>query len=943
LSYSYFNVQHVKTKPELWLCKPDRTAIHKIKDSFDESLVIKFSAINELSLSIPVLIERNHKIVQNPLVNKMRERYLIRMKKDNQIEYFIILKINKQMANDGFESITYQAYSLGIMLAGKLIRDYEETSKNLSYLANDMLAQTFWKLDYVDADFDLKYRSFEVSSANVLQCIFDLAEKFNAAIKFDTVQRKISFHHPKNIGKNKGLKLKEGRYLESFDLNIDPENMVTRLKVYGQDGLEFRRLSPTGSNFIEDFSFFMYPFECDANYNVLKSSNGYMSDKLCIALTKYQDKLKSIQGQFDSLTSQATTKRDEIQQQEQELSVLTVKQNDLENQIDVINYTYTDEAPSRPDWQNINGQLNAVEANIATKKSQIDNLNGQLTSIENQIKQLRESVKVENNFTLIQVDEWNEYIIEREHYNDSITDDEDLLEEAYSVFDDVRQPPINLNLSLENFLTNVEHNFNKDKLAIGDILSLKSKDMNVDVSAKITEISFNYESGDVSISVANTTRENDDYSDLISKLNLASNTSTTVNIDKWKWDEGREANNALADYINGNLDASVQLIQSGLNDSTILNHRGLISIDMLDPQAILMIQNGVMFISPDGGRSASVAINKNGVFAEKLFGKIILGNKLHIEDVDGVVTIQNALMTVYDLNEKPRVHLGRYPSPDNPSIYKYGLRIYDGAIDIRTTENQYRGVQFDGNGIRTFNNNGVRTFNIDANTGQVEIIGDLTIKTSPSTNKGVVIDGDGIKGYNASGQVTFQINNNGNAWFSGRLESATGTLDRVSGTVDNLGGTFAGTLNGVDGVFTGNLQAVGGTFNGLVTGSLSAETMRAIIIDADQINALRITVDMLDVNELSAISANLGRITAGHISSVNIDINEDLFIGKELNIGKHYGNAESKRINFGGSSGGYIQHQQDVMRIGSQEGVEIDTKLVVNGILDLTNATVIGL
>lgn len=936
MSYSYFNVQHVRTKPELWLCKPDRTAIHKIKDSFDENLIIKFSAINELSLSIPVLIERNNKIVQNPLVYKMKERYLIRMKKDNQIEYFVILKIKKQMDNDGFESISYQAYSLGIQLAGKLIRDYEETSKNLTYLANDMLAQTFWKLDYVDADFDLKYRSFEVSSANVLQCIFDLAEKFNCAVKFDTLQRKISFHHPKNIGKNKGLRLKEGNYLESFNLDIDPENMVTRLKVYGQDGLEFRRLSPTGSNYIEDFSFFMYPFECDNNYNVIKSSNGYMSDSLCIALTKYQNKLRLIQGQFDSLTSQATSKRDEIQQHEHELSMLTAKCNDLENQLDVINYTYSDEAPSRSDWQNVNGQLNAVESNIMSKKSLLDTLNIQLTSIENQIKQLRESVRIENNFSIKQIDEWNDYIIEKEHYNDSITNDKDLLEEAYDVFDDVRQPPINLSLSIDNFLTSIEPNFDEDKLSIGDILSLNSKDMNVNISAKITEISFNYESGDVSISVSNTKRVNDDFSDLISKLNLASNTSTTVNIDKWKWDEGREANNALSDYINSNLDASVQLIQSGLNDSTILNHRGLISIDMMNNDNLLMIQNGVMFISPDGGRTASVAINKNGVFAEKLFGKIILGNKLHIEDVDGVVTIQNALMTVYDLNDKHRVHLGRYPSPDNPSLYKYGLRIYDGSIDIRTSENANRGVQFDGNGIRAFNNNSVRTFSVNANTGQVEIIGDLTIKTSPSSNKGVVIDGDGIKGYNASGQVTFQINNNGNAWFGGRLESATGTLDNVGGTVNNLGGTFAGTLNGVDGVFTGNLSAVGGTFDGLVTGSLSADTVNAIRIKADQIDALVVTADMIQVNDLSAISANMGTITSG-----NINIDDDVFIGRELTIGRSYADTSPKRINFGNATGGYIQHQNDVLKLGAFDGVEIDV-LKINARLDISGAQLIG-
>ncbi|MFJ8086912.1 phage tail spike protein [Lysinibacillus sp. NPDC095746] len=945
MSISYFNIQHRKSKPEFWLCKPDRTSIHKIIDSFDENLSIKFSAINELSFSIPVLVERNHKLIKNPLIDKIKERYLIRMKKDNQIEYFIILKINKQMDNEGFEYVTYQTYSLAIQLATKLIRDYEETSRTLSYLSADMLNQTVWNLDYVDAEFDLKHRSFEVSSANVLQCIFDIAEKFNAAVNFDTITQKISFHYAKNIGKNKGLRLKEGKFLESFNLSIDPENMVTRLKVYGQDGLDFRRLSPTGSNFIEDYSFFMFPFECDSSYNVIQSSN-YMSDSLCIALVKYRKKLESLQGQFDSLTTQATAKNDDIQQLEQELSVLIAQRNDLLNQRDIINYTYGDSAPNRSDWQNLINQLNNKFSEITAKESQISLLKNQQNTIENQISQLRETVKVENNFTVTQIQEWNDFIIEREHYNDSITDDEDLLEEAYEVFNEVRQPPIHLTLSLDNFLHNIEQDFNKDKISIGDILTVKSQSMNVLVSAKITEITFNYESGDVSITLSNTTREKDDYSDLIAQLNIASNTSTTVNIDKYKWNDGRDAKDSLTAYINGVFDSAKQLIQGGLNNSVTLSERGLIAIDMLNKNNWLMIQNGQLLITPDNGNTVSVAINKDGVHAERLIGRLILGNKLHIEDVDGIVSIQNALMTVFDKSNKPRVHLGRYPNPDNTSLYTYGLRIYDGAIDIRTSDNQYRGIQFDGNGIRSFNNNGVRTFNVNAATGQVEIVGDLSIRTSPSTNKGVVIDGDGIKGYNASGQITFQINNSGNAWFGGRLESATGTLD-------NVGGTFIGTLKGVDGVFTGSLQAVNGTFTGslqaasgtfqgLVTGSLSTETMKTISIDAKQITTGKITADQMEVNSLSAITADLGTVNAGKLNGVSIKTEKDVFIGSVLNIGSHYGNREEKRINFGGITGGFIWHRNDYLILGAMWGVLIE-ELRITGTLDLREAKVLGL
>lgn len=946
-----------KVNPDMWVCKPDRTAVGKLFHVYDVSLSMEFSAINQLDFTIPTMVEKNHELVPNPLVKKIRERYLIRMKLDGKLEYFVVYKIVKQMANDGQESIRYSTFSLGIQMAGKLLRDEEHIAKNITEMSREIMKPTVWDLDYVDADFDIRYRSLEVSSGNVLQTVFDIATKFNAAITFDTVKQKISYHKPDNIGKDYGLRLKEGKYLESFNLNIDPERIVTRLKVYGEEGLEFRRLSPTGSNYIEDYSFFMYPFECDANYNVIKHSN-YMSDALCIAMTKYKKKLESINGQFGDLTKQATDKRAEIQTREQELSVLEAKRNDLLNQRDMINGTYTDKAPERSDWQDVMDRLNKVLAEIDAKNIEIDGLEAQLRTIQASIDSLRETVRVENNFTKEELYEWNkDYIIEAEHTNDSISNEQDLLDEAYNVFEDYRIPPLELNISLDNFKNTFDERFFKGKLNLGDIIYLKSKNLDISVKTKIMGITINFESGDIQLRVSNTVKPTDDMTIYMDKVNIATGTSTTVDKDRWKWEQGKEGYDELTKYLDGVFDAAKQLIQGGLNGSTTLSERGLMSRDLSDTNTFLMITNGQILITPDNGNHVSVAINKDGVHAERLVGRLILGSKLQIEDSEGIVAIQSGRISIYDKANKLKVQLGRYTDPDNPTKDKYGLRVYDGSIDIRTSENQYRGTQIDGNGIRAFNNNGVRTFNVDAVTGMVEIIGSLSIRTSTSTYKGVVIDGDGIKGYNASGGLTFQINNNGNAWFAGRLEWATGNLNDV-------GGSFTGTLKAVDGVFTGNLSAVGGTFTGhlqaasgtfvgelqaasgtfqgLVTGSLSTQTMRAISIDAQQITTGKITADKMQVSELSAISANLGTVYAGTLNGVNINTEHDLFVGNRIQLGTHWDDREEKMIKFGTIGGGVIQHSGDMLHIGALWGVEI-WDLVPIGTLDLRNCKVIGL
>lgn len=311
----------------------------------------------------------------------------------------------------------------------------------------------------------------------------------------------------------------------------------------------------------------------------------------------------------------------------------------------------------------------------------------------------------------------------------------------------------------------------------------------------------------------------------------------------------------------------------------------------------MFINNGILGVTSDNLNSISVAITKNGVSSKMLNGAIILSNKVWVEDDKGVIEMQSGLQTIYDQNGNPRVYLGRYPTPENASQYRYGLRIVDGAFDIRTSASTNRGVQIDGNGFRAFNNNSVKTFEVNAATGQVSIIGGISIKTSPDSMRGVELDGNGFRIYGNSGQLVFSADNFGNIFYAGRLQNATGSVSNLDGTfVGDLvaaGGTFTGTLNGVDGVFTGNLSAVGGTFTGalsaasgtfqgVVTGSLSANTMRTINLDASQITTGGLTAERISVNELSAISSNLGNITAGTITGTRINTQDDLYVGDRI-------------------------------------------------------------
>lgn len=947
--------------PNIYLCKPDKERIHKLKDIYDVKLHQKLGTVNELSFTIPPFVDRNHKIIDNPLITKIKPHYYVELQFKNSTEYFVILNQNKSMSNDG-EAISYRLYSSGYLLNNKLIKSYESTSYTLSELVLDFLSETDWSLDFVDVDFDVNNsnalrRSFEVDSSTVLQCLYDVATKFNALIKFDTVNQKVSFYNSDKLGLNRGWKLKKGKYLESFDVDINIDDIVTRMYCYGSEGLEFRSLSPTGSNYLEDFSWYMHPFKCDDNYNVINHSD-YMSDGLCISITKYNKLINTKKGEFDTLSTDLTTKNAEIVTLEQELSGLETELKAFNLQLDVINATYDDKAPSRPDWQLIMSKINAKKIEIQNKNSLITTKKAQVGNIESNILALKTLLLVENNFTRNELLELNKFIICKDFIDDTISDKKDLLGASITHFKKVNEPAIAMNLNIVNFLNDMEFIADRDKINLGDIVSLQSETLEVNISSKIIEIIYDFDNDDISLTIANEKDLIDDNAKLVDMIYSSANTSTMVNMNKYKLDLAVNANNMVSQIINSEFDTAKNVLVGGYENSNTMNERGFYSRDLQDPNAYLVINNGILCITPDGGNSVSVAISKNGVHAEKLAGKLILGNKLVIESDLGLFTIDGAVQTIYDANKVKKIELGRYTDPNNSSTYKYGLRVHDGAIDIRTTSNTNQGIQLDNSGFRAFNNNGVRTFNVNAITGQVEIVGDLTIKSSPSSYRGVVITSSGITGYNASGGITFELNaNTGKSTIQENFNIQTNQSPNRGVKMDDYGirgyntsgtKTFEIDIYG-NATFSGNITASninGGTINGttisgntingnnIYGGSINGTTITGSTINGNDINGGTITGNIINGGTIngtdirgSTIYGNTitgGTVSGTTIDSANINISEDATVGNWLNLGTKFNDSSPKGIRFGGSAGGsQISYQGDMINIAANSGVKI--------------------
>ena len=806
LEESYF-------KAKLKLCRPNRQPIDNMVDISDRKLHVRLGNIHDLSFSVPYYVTRNHKKVKNPLLDKIKLGYLVQLDFKNEREYFVIMDDSKSMDSNG-DTITFNLKSLAYRLGKFDVREFEVEAYPLSQIMlgttaiNGILAETNWTLGHVDVDFDLIYRSISISTSTVLQAVFDVAEKFGAVPDFDTVNRKINFIKMESTGFNKGFKSTEGKYLESYGIDTTLDEIVTRLKCYGEEGLEFRNLSPIGANYLQDFSYFMYGFECDSSYNVLSSSEYGMSDSLCIALTRYNNLVNVKNSEFNTLISQKTTKQAELVQLQQELSVLTTEKKMLEHQLDLINITYADQAPSRSDWQSLNTQLNSKLSSITAKENQVTSKEDEITSIENNIITLGQLLSTENNFTEEQLDELKDYIYVKEFSDTSIVDEEDLLKAGIEQFRKYREPKVTLKLDLVDFTNDFEYQADKKKINLGDITTFFSKRLNVEIQSRITEIEYDLDELNISLTISNDINKTTDEDILADLLKNVSNTSLTLDMNMYKLDLAKNANTMVNHLLEAAFDTGKNILLGGLANTNEMTERGFYSRDYYDSNnTFLVINGGGLYITKDSARSVEVAINKDGVHSRRLVGNIVLSNKVMVESTSGIVTIEDNAITIKDTSMSNRVILGRYPNPSTPSQYKYGLYVSDGAVDIRTSSTDNRGVQLDSEGIRSFNSNGVRTFDINSSTGKVSIVGELEFKTSSSNYRGVVLDGNGLKAYNSSGTETVSIDaqtgkfrvaslfeiktsdsNSGRIIFSNEGIRAYDPQDRLTFKLDTVGG-----------------------------------------------------------------------------------------------------------------------------------------------------------
>lgn len=443
-------------------------------------------------------------------------------------------------------------------------------------------------------------------------------------------------------------------------------------------------------------------------------------------------------------------------------------------------------------------EYESAQNGYEAKQNEIDRL-------QSELEELYKSVGDDNFYTLDLLREKDEFIHVYYWEEPTHTDAQELYDDAVEKLNELHKPKLSIETDIFNFLASLDDKRNWKKLILGSRVRVKHSRLDEYNEVILTGIEYDFANETIKLALEDVKDLSEDTT--WSMIMQGANASSTLNLNKKLWDDNVAKSKTFDEILNSEYDATKRRILAGVNESVEISNRGLRIINPDYPKQMLIGTAGVLALSKSGGQTFETAISPDGIHADKIIGRMIVGQKLLIRNDEGTVTIDGATVSVKDRSDNVKVKLGEYEKD------KFGLQVLDGAVTIRTkgtTGNT--GLILDKDGIRSYDTNGKQTFNIDGNTGSATFSGTV----NAGTIIGSTINGGTISGTTITGST---------------ISSSNGSL-----TTQMTGGKLQFYNNGEDyGSLTPQLLNLKYTEYGTV-GSYSAVTQRASSLNGTQLS-----------------------------------------------------------------------------------------------------------
>ena len=507
------NIKSIGQIESLVLCKVSRQPIMELPTSTIVSIERTIDEVDKLTLKINkyIISQDGRKKINNLAYDEIKpKRYLLL----NNNEYFIIEEIRVNKINGSLEVVAMSGEQILIRRPIDMedfgVQILDDDIEQDIYSLNSLLKEVGWSLNYIDPsivcneDESPRMRWQESVNTNYMEFIKnDLAEQFNFLPIFDSVNRKIDLLNLDAIGEEIKICLSKDNYVKSKTKTNNSEELITLLKLKGNEELDIGRYIIGGYDFLMDFSYFKETKE--------------MSDELIGALDKYDEMIKIRTPIWQELTEEKVSK-------ETELALNRTKWQISISQI---------ECYKRLIEQYILKEFVVEENETRVKLSQeMDNeliLRLKIEDLLNEIQLLDESIDninllckfetcTDENGDLVFNEELlmelQEFIFVDVYSDDSFVNADDLIEKGKSVLEEKSRPTIEVDIDSVNFLNRLVDNGYRLKwngvLQFGDIVVLIDEDTNEEEYFYFLGFSIDYSNNTLNLKISNkkSSREN---------------------------------------------------------------------------------------------------------------------------------------------------------------------------------------------------------------------------------------------------------------------------------------------------------------------------------------------------------------------------------------------------------------------------------------------------
>ena len=481
-----------------------------------------------------------------------------------------------------------------------------------------------------------KYRTFDTTVTNWMAMLQTIADAFDIIILFDSYHESIDVCHREEFGEPTNIALSYDNAIKEITKQRKLDELVTRLTVESSN-TSIAGVNVLGTDYVECYDYFI--------------NNGIMSSELQNALTNYNALLEQKDAEFNQLLLQKHDADQALSLANSQLVSLESKYSREKAILTGYLKTVSDEQ-AKPEGERDASKLTQFATHVKNQQAIVDSYEKQVqdkltevqtckdnaSSIETRLVKIGEDIRKENTgyFTSDLLKELNDYLIEK-----AITDDVHLT--SYAVYDYTVQQIKQYQKPVIDFTISSSMEFIKRTgRKITDCLFLGAK---MEIEDKSGEIAS--EDGTVMIYSFTICPKDDSVSNLKfmnggkvpdSPLKQVSKVAQTVKATKSMTDfykstlaKIKDQNPDVAKLLEEGLDLASQKVRSRTEQNVIeIDEAGIFLIDAQDENQQLALINDLIAMTTDKWKTCRVAISPEGIMAEELLGKIIIGEQLYL-------------------------------------------------------------------------------------------------------------------------------------------------------------------------------------------------------------------------------------------------------------------------------------------------------------------------